>query len=583
MDRQPSFSKRTRIILVAIGIVLAVVLPAAFVGAETFLSTFFQTTAGVHLNATDGPEVNTTKDYNLRSGNPFTDKSVNLSTQNNGWINISTSDPDSSAMSIQIDEINGTFTNASQITATSGNITLQPSDKNFTTVGGGIDSIQFNNTKVNDSRTDVIYTASGSDATIVVETNATEGVQYGLIDQDTGTGLDIAIAKADGTIHFTSANTGTHETRIEALGTLEIREENEPHTLVTSATAEVIFYENVDDDPTIERRTTNDGSIDLTDLPVNKEFAVRVSADGYYNRTVLIEDLASQQTAFLLDKNRTGFDIGFTIEDPTGQFTSEDATIQTQRAINRSKYDTGGYQWLTIAGDRTGAANKLALTMQNNTRYRLKVSDGAGDVRIVGSYTVTGPDSVTLRPEAPSVNITDVETFVWNASQQNTSTGGTITFEYFDPNDDTTGLTVQIYEQGNASNAFPNQTVSGPLGYTKITQTLTDDQADRTWIVEWDATYNGASIGGKKAVGQPYEIQVRQLAPWIRNAIAALILILTGALFSIVNARTGAVVVSFVGGGLWMVGWLPTDAGAAIMIAAFIAILWKAASARGTV
>lgn len=574
-------NRKTKVALVALGVVLAVVGPAVLVGAEAFLSGFYTTSGNIHHNATNGPEVIQSKDYNLRSGNPFTDSSYNLSTENNGWLNVSST---GGGPVVQVDEINGTWTNVSSVSGVgTHNITLQPSDKNFTRIGGGIDSFKYKEAKVDDGEVDVIYSAS-STATIVVETNATDGTQYGLVDPDTDEGLDVGVADSNGVVAFTDVPTGTaQEARIQELGSLFIREETEPHELVTGSNATVTFYEVDDEDgPTIVQRSDDDddGEIPMTGLPVTEQFAVRVTAPDHYNRTVLIDDLAQQETVFLLNQTETADTIDFSIEDVTGQFTTEESEIVVQRAINKSHYDTGGLTWLAIAGDRTGAANQLSVDLQTGVRYRLRVSDGDGDVRIVGGYTTAGDDAVTLRPAAPGINVTDIDTYEWNATHQNTSAGDQIVFEFADPDDATTDMTVQIYEQGNKSNAFTNQTVSGPLGYVKLTQSLTEEQAEKNWVVEWDATRNDGTISDKAFVSQSTIEQITALVPWVRHAIAALVIILVAGLFSVVNAETGAVATTFVGGGFLYVGWLPVEAAGAVAVALFVVLGWKVASRR---
>lgn len=362
---------------------------------------------------------------------------------------------------------------------------------------------------------------------------------------------------------------------------LTIREEVSPHSKVTAATATVTFYETVDDNPTIARRTAEDANITMAGLPTTAEFAVTVSAPGYYNRTVLIDDIFTQSTVFLLPTEQSASAVTYTIEDETGQFVGEGASIVVQRAINQSEYDSGGFSWMTIAGDRTGAANELTMTLEDEVRYRLRVSDGAGDTRIVGAHTVVAPDTVTLRPTAPDINVTDLDTWEWNATIENTTTGERIVFEFADPEGNTTDMLVQMYEQGNRSNRFANQTIAGPITFTRLTQSLTAEQADKNWVVEFSATRNGETISDKVVISQSTIGQITQLVPWVRHAIAALVIVLTAGLFSLVNVESGAVVTSFIAGGFWYVQWLPTAAGPAIGVALFVALFWKAASRRG--
>lgn len=362
---------------------------------------------------------------------------------------------------------------------------------------------------------------------------------------------------------------------------LTIRNETSPHGPITGSNTSVTFYELADDNPTIIERNDSDGdgNISLSGLPVGSSFAVTVETPGYYNRTVLIDDIFTQSNVFLLNKDHSASRITFTIEDTTGAFTGSDAEILVQRAINQSKYNTGGVAWLTISGDRTGAANELVVQLQQNTRHRLKVSND-DETRIVGSYTPVGDDAVTLRPTAPSINVSAEGTYIWNATQINTSSGGRIEFEFYDPNSSTTDLTLFIYERGNKSNSFVNQTVSGPLGYAKVTQTLTEAESDKAWVVYFNATRDGSEISDSTVVSKGIVPQLAGLVPWVRHALAITAIVLILASFSVVNAETGAIVASFVGGGFWFVGWLPSGAGAAVGVALFTVFGWKIARRR---
>lgn len=572
-----TFDRRTRATLIIAGVVLAGVVLAGLGIAEVWESGFYHAQGNIHHNATDGPEVIQSKDYELASGNPFTDHSYKLNTSANGEINVSAQPgDDTTTMQVQVDEINGTWTNTSNIQTDSGsNITLQPGDKNFTRVGGSITLFKYRDPKVNDSTEDAIYSGSG---TLVFETNASDGHQYGLIDTSTGKALDIVTADSDGTVAFTSVPSGTtREVRIDSLGTLIIRHETEPHDKITESTVRAKFFETGDDDtPTIANRTTSDGEIDLTGLPVDETFVVEMSASGFFNRTVLIKDLGSQSTIFLLNTSNEGDNVTFAVEDPTGQFTSEDTEIEIERAINQSLYDTGGFAWLTVEGDRIGATGEIATTLEHEERYRLRVSN-ADDTRVLGGYQPTGDASETLRPSPPDVNVTDEEGYAWNGSVNDTA-AGKVVFEFNDPDDNTTDLRVRIYEQNNESNEILDSTNAGPHGFLKVTQPLSGDQVNRSWVIDWNATRQGETIGSERVVGRKVVEQVPGLATVWQNAFAVATVILVGALFSVANVGAGAIATIFVGGGFWMAGWLPDSAGGALMLLLVIGVLWKARS-----
>lgn len=565
-------TRRQRITLVLVAIVVASAL-VGFVAAEDLLAGFYTTSDTIHRNATDGPEVITTKDYSFQSGNPFTDTSVNITTENNGWINVSASDPDSSQMVVQLDQINGVHTNASGITATSGNITLDPDDKGEATVGGEIDEIKFRSMGVDDDATDFIYSASGT-ATVVASTDGTQGTQYGAIDADTNEGLDVGIADANGDVAFTDLPSGTHTVEIEELGTLTIREETSPHNKITGSTATVRFFESTDDDPVIVERTDGDGDgeIDLTGLPVNEEFVAAVKAPGYHNRTVVIEDLSQQETIFLLDKTATTVSNTFTIQDESGNFPPGDATLQVQKSINRTEYDpdADGFSWLSITGDRLGADQQLIVTLDEEDRYRMKVSNEDGDTRILGEYNAREDGTVTLRIERVNVSVLGGEDgYGWNATQENVSGTETIKFRFEDTERETTDLQLMIYEQGNRTNEIENSTHSGPFGTFTHDEQLTDEQANTTWVVEFEATRSGEIIDAKQVVGVGQRPVVTGLSDWIKHTIAIGSLILAAFFFTGVRAEAGAVVVALLSGFWYYVDFLPPEITAGVIVLQF--------------
>jgi hypothetical protein len=177
-----------------------------------------------------------------------------------------------------------------------------------------------------------------------------------------------------------------------------------------------------------------------------------------------------------------------------------------------------------------------------------------------------------------SLNTTD--TYDWKAWYENESGTAYVKFAYSDPDDDTTDLNVAIYEQGNKSNEIYNSTFSGPLGNVSVSQPLTGDETNKTWIVDWSADRGGETIDAKVTVGKQVIEQFGELPSWLRNAIAIFFVIITAGLFSQLNAETGAVTASLVGGGFWMMAWLPAEAGGAIVVALFLALIFKYATVR---
>lgn len=549
---------------------------SAAVVAETFTGGFNQFGGGGKFNATDGPEVTLGKDLDLEGGQPATDKSINLSKQDGAWLNVSA---EAGGPAVTVDTINSStgansWTNVSSVSGTSSaNITLQPSEGNFSRIGGEITEFKFRDPKVEDGQSDLIYSATGQ-STIVVETNATAGTQYGLVDVDTNEGIGVATAESDGTIHFTEVDSGSNrEARIEELGSLFIRNETEPHDLVTDATVEIMFFEDQDDNPTIVERTATNGEVELTGLPVNEQFVVTVTnADPYFDRQVLLDDLSQQETIFLLNSSMSAVDNRFEIIDRTGEFGPGETELILQKSINRSQYGGSppGFSWTTIAGDDLGSDQAVQWDLAEGDRYRIIVENADGDRRILGSYTAKQTGTVELDigqvvedPEGP-------DQIAAEATWANESGTVTVKFEYNDSSQNTDRLWVHIFERGNESNELlANQSFSGPLGAQSITETVPADQEDNEWVVKFVAERDGENAKGQYVVG-PTRTILGSIPPYVKTIIAIGSIIVVAGLFSQLNGGVGGLVVAGMGAMYHYVNFMPPEISDGVVVLALL-------------
>lgn len=422
-----------------------------------------------------------------------------------------------------------------------------------------------------DTLTVEFFVDGSSEGTDTLNSNDTAELQVGPLD---GGDHNWSVTVTDE--HGHSVDSQTFDITVPA--NLTIRTERPVHDIIDDREIEVTFYEQTNTNPTIVNKTTTDGNVSLEGLPVGSEFTVVITTDGYYNRTILVDDIFTQSDVFLLNTSADVANVTFDISDPVGEFSGEETEIVVKRAINESLYnDSGGFSFMAVEGDEIGAAGEIRTTLQVDQRYQLEVRNDE-ETRVLGGYTAEVDDAHTLRPSVPDVNVTDEQGYAWNASTD--AEANTITFEFLDPDDNTTDLELVIYEQNNASNELYNQTHDGPHGFLRVTQMLTNEQANKTWAVNYSATREGNEIGGERAVGRKVITQLPQLDSKWKHAVAVIITIMTGALFSVRNAETGAITTSFVGGGFWMGGWLPTEAGGAIMVALFVAVIYKTQAGR---
>lgn len=351
---------------------------------------------------------------------------------------------------------------------------------------------------------------------------------------------------------------------------LTFRNASNASELVAGANVTVTFYAS--SEKVIEKSDRDgDGTINMTDVPVDQTMVIQADADGYHNRRIVIKSIYQQENVFLLSQNVSSVEVRFTNEDTTGSFPSDSTTVFVSRPENVS----GSNKYRVVAADEFGV-NGMTTWLEEDVRYTLKIENEQGDVRVLGSYTPTTSETVGLKPVESSVSLNDTQSYNWKAYYENVSGSERIVWEYKDAANDTTDVTVQIYEQDNKSNAFPNQSIQGPIGTASVTQPLSGDQTNKTWVVEWSGTRGGETVSGKAVVGPNIRDPSEGVPGWVQKGIAIITIILTGALFSKLNAGTGAVTTSLVAGGFWWSGFLPREAGGAILTVLLIAILWKA-------
>lgn len=189
---------------------------------------------------------------------------------------------------------------------------------------------------------------------------------------------------------------------------LKIYEEPNGTNLVDNAEVTIRFYKGGETGEIEVTRSTSDGRINMTGLPVDQEFVAVANADGYTSRRIFIESLYNQQQIYLLSDSTQSAETIFELRDYTGDFPREEAVLQVQRPINGS--------WQTVAGDYFGATSQFPVTLESNARYRLVlVNPETSERRVLGSYTpiaaqterieVTPQDGIGPTEDLPTASI----------------------------------------------------------------------------------------------------------------------------------------------------------------------------------
>jgi len=343
--------------------------------------------------------------------------------------------------------------------------------------------------------------------------------------------------------------------------TLFVRNETN-HTELVAADGEVRFFTENE----VFTRSAPNGEVDLDGLPVNQDFIVEVdpTETNYTSRTIYLESIYDQESVYVLNTSQYGtVESRFVLDDPTGQFDSE-SIVQIERIINIS----GQTSYQTIIADEFGSEGVTA-TLQEGQRYEISVIGDSG-TQNVGPYRADVSETVEVRPDAPSVNLTsDGTSYQYGAELRN----DTLEFAYDDPTGDTTELTVWIYERGNQSHLLqPNQTVFD-IGSYSSTVDLSVPESNTEWVVAFVVDRNGETNTHRVSLSNRGDLTPPVGGNWQQIVGVSLLVLFAGA-FSVLNARIGAVIVSLVGGILWFIGFLGTAAtGASVTIAIFVAVL----------
>lgn len=198
-------SRRHRVALLLIGVAIGVsVLAFAALPADQGAPT-----QNVTLHAPDGPAVTVQGQTNTSLADPFPDaNTVSIATTAGNATFESTG-----RTNVTVTQITGTETRLSGLDVGSNDLTVNPEDKPGITVGGGATALDFTDATIDDGTVDFTYSASGSDATLVLN-DLPAGENIAAVDDSTGTYLDAAMVNSLGAVTFTGLDTGTHDVRL---------------------------------------------------------------------------------------------------------------------------------------------------------------------------------------------------------------------------------------------------------------------------------------------------------------------------------------------------------------------------------
>lgn len=272
---------------------------------------------------------------------------------------------------------------------------------------------------------------------------------------------------------------------------LTIFNESSPAEVVDSVETTLQFYRGDE----VFTRNTSDGTIDLTGLPVSGDMVVRAEAEGYYPRRTYLNSIYEQQAIYLLPENASTSQVVFTLDDQTGNFPPGETVLQIQRPLTKDFNGDGNEttEWRTIAGDYFGASGSFPAELETGQRYRLTVENEEGDIRSLGSYTVTGDAAESLPIGQVSFGESQDGTPVLQGALQEHDGQRYVRVTYNDPTGDTSELEYRIVRTDNNSIVLQgNTTVMGPVNtYAETIQVPSSAPDDVGYTVEYTATRTG--------------------------------------------------------------------------------------------
>lgn len=301
--------------------------------------------------------------------------------------------------------------------------------------------------------------------------------------------------------------------------------------------------------------------------------------NGTYNFTVATMDdmdetevTVTTSTAGVLPDDR--LDVIFTLTDYTGDYTP---VAETTLRVNERVNVNGNLTYQEVSSGEFGAANQYQTTLTRNQRYNLVIEHG-DNTRDLGVFRTNVSGTFDLVVSQRDYTFTGDRPWTYNVTyNQSNPDAPQIEFGYTDQSNDTSQLTIDIYEYTNKTNSiYSKQVSSGPYGTYEVTQTLTSSQKDKRWVVKFCATRNGNTFCRQEVVGSSFEDVFEFIPEWLGEVISVILILLTAATFSRADARMGALAVFAVTGGLYAVGLMSAAiTGVALAVAVAITFMYK--------
>ena len=349
-----------------------------------------------------------------------------------------------------------------------------------------------------------------------------------------------------------SPSSGSHSFQLPDV--FEIRNETAPKELVRGSSIEVKvrFYQRESNN--VFQRTTTDGTVSFQGLPIDEEFVVSVSADGFRDRRTYVESLTTQQEVYLLPDSVPSVFNRFVLEDLSGNYQSSRTRLEIKRALDTTE-DPDTLEYQTVSGDYFGATNEHKAVLAQDRRYRLEISNRDGDRRIIGSYQA--------RDEA-NPKVIKIDEVVVDPPQGRSFYGTAYTT---DPNkSDDTELVRFTYADPSGETDELRYRIESENGSTVLVDTMVDDVGEQytfseqiekgeNYRINWSAERNGETVGPKSyIIGSKGQTPLPIDQIWL-NRFVLVLLPVFAALASERIATYGAIGLVVLTGLFMILGW----------------------------
>jgi hypothetical protein len=352
-----------------------------------------QSTSGVTYQTNSGVEVSLGNDREIAAV-PFQDDR----TFANGSLVISGANASVTATDTTFD---GTPLTVEAVDVQAGgqvNVTRTDLDRSVTVTSGDATVLQVKDYALDNGTTDLAY---NSDNGLTIELSGLPSV--GVAAVDTGTGDPVATDNVGPAgVATLDLPAGTRNIRLETTPSeLQVRNESAPDQLIDgNATLSARLFTGGSASDTVIERPVTDGTVSLDGVPKDEPLVITVKEESsnFSYRRILLDSAVETSSIYLLPTEEASAEVRFELRDETGRFDDESTRLFVEKPITRD-YDGDGTnetQYAVISGDRVGADGVFPTVLIDDTRYRIRVENDAGETRVLGSYTVRGPTITTL-------------------------------------------------------------------------------------------------------------------------------------------------------------------------------------------